>query len=141
MKAGVRRKNKKGFTGPMPDLTKEETYGDTGGASRFFYVAKPEGKDRGNVKYPSLPLFGIGESEDRNTHGTVKPLDLMRYLCVLTAMPTGGSILDPFLGSGTTLMAARLAGRSAIGIEIEEKYCEIAAKRLEQPKELWISGA
>lgn len=108
-------------------------YPDTGGASRFFYTARAIGKERGNVKYGALPLFGVGESEDRNDHPTVKALDLMRYLCVLTRTPSGGSILDPFAGSGTTLLAARMAGRPAVGVELEEKYCEIAAMRLEQP--------
>ena len=96
------------------------TYGDSGGASRFFYTAKASGEERNdgyNVK---------------NVHPTVKPLNLMRYLCKLTATPTGGTVLDPFMGSGTTLVAARDCGRRAIGIEIKEKYCEIAAKRLAQ---------
>lgn len=104
-----------------------------GGASRFFYCSKAAGKERGNVKYAALPLFGMGESEDRNDHPTVKPLDLMRYLCVLTQTPSGGAVLDPFLGSGTTLLGARLAGRPGVGVELEEQNCEIAAKRLEQP--------
>ena len=62
-------------------------------------------------------------------HPTQKPLDLMRPL--LSSCP-GGSILDPFMGSGTTLRAAKDLGRKAIGIEIEERYCEIAAKRCAQ---------
>jgi len=62
-------------------------------------------------------------------HPNEKPPALMRYL--LQRCP-GGSILDPFMGSGTTLVAAKLEGRQAVGIEINEAYCEIAANRLSQ---------
>jgi site-specific DNA-methyltransferase (adenine-specific) len=61
----------------------------------------------------------------------VKPLKLLRYLCRLTKTPTGGVILDPFMGSGSTLLAARAEGRPAIGIDQDEHACEIAVKRLE----------
>ena len=63
-------------------------------------------------------------------HPTQKPVDLMRW-CIQQAKKSE-TILDPFMGSGTTLVAAKLNGRQAIGIEIEERYCEIAAKRLAQ---------
>ena len=62
-------------------------------------------------------------------HPTPKPLDLMKETL---RMDAGGVILDPFMGSGTTVLAAKAIRRTAIGIEIEEKYCEIAAKRLSQ---------
>lgn len=65
-------------------------------------------------------------------HPTQKPLSLMKWCLGLSGFPKSGLILDPFLGSGTTLVAARDCGRKAIGIEIEERYCEIAAKRLSQ---------
>lgn len=72
---------------------------------------------------------------DGTTHPTQKPLKLMTW-CILQADKNSGqqisSILDPFMGSGTTLRAAKDLGRKAIGIEISEKYCEIAAKRLRQ---------
>jgi len=88
-------------------------HGDSGGASRFYYCAKASKADRGTG----------------NDHATVKPTKLMEYLITLSG---GQLILDPFMGSGTTLVAAKRLGRKAIGIEIEERYCEIAANRCRQ---------
>jgi site-specific DNA-methyltransferase (adenine-specific) len=72
--------------------------------------------------------------EDRNPdgkryHPTQKPLSLMKWC--LGFVPEG-VVLDPFMGSGTTLLASKEIGRTAIGIDVSEKYCEIAAKRLSQ---------
>lgn len=86
-------------------------------AARFFYCAKASRRERG----------------DGNNHPTVKPLSLVQYLCRLTKTPTGGIILDPFMGSGTTLLAARTEGRQVVGIELSEDYCKIAVERLEHP--------
>lgn len=87
--------------------------GDSGGAARFFYCAKASPSDRG----------------PDNTHPTVKPTDLMRYLCRLVT-PPGGTVLDPFAGSGSTLKAAELEGFDAIGIELSAEYIEIARRRI-----------
>lgn len=84
-----------------------ETYGDTGGASRFFYVAKASRADRGK----------------ENTHPTVKPVELMRYLVRLVT-PPGGLVLDPFAGSGTTGQAALAEGLRCVLIEKEAEYVE-----------------
>lgn len=70
-----------------------------------------------------------GSPNERIGHPTVKPIPLMIH--VVSSAPDG-TILDPFMGSGTTLLAAKQLGRKCIGIEIEEKYCEIAALRLAQ---------
>jgi hypothetical protein len=71
------------------------------------------------------------ESENKEYyHPTQKPIALMKW-CIKLAK-TAGLILDPFMGSGTTLVAAKQLGRKAIGCEIEEKYCEIAVHRLQQ---------
>lgn len=83
-------------------------------ASRFFYCAKANKRERGKG----------------NTHETVKPLKLMEYLCTLTKTPTGGIVLDPFAGSGTTGLACQNTGRDFILIELEKQWCEIAIARL-----------
>ncbi len=70
-------------------------------------------------------------TETSGEHPTQKPLVLFIYL-TQTYSNEGETILDPFMGSGTTLRAAKDLGRKAIGIEIEERYCEIAAKRMSQ---------
>ena len=69
-------------------------------------------------------------SQATNFHSTVKPLALMRYLVRLTKTPTGGVVLDPFMGSGTTGIACVQEGREFIGIELEPEYLEIAEKRI-----------
>jgi site-specific DNA-methyltransferase (adenine-specific) len=88
-------------------------YHDTGSAARFFYTAKASRDDRSNG----------------NTHPTVKPTDLMRYLCRLVT-PPGGIVLDPFMGSGSTGKAAMLEGFEFIGIEREASYHAIAEQRI-----------
>jgi DNA modification methylase len=81
-----------------------------------------EGRSESVVRFPITPA-------DTQIHIAAKPTDLIAWLI----LKFGGSlILDPFMGSGTTLRAAKDLGRKAIGIELEEKYCEIAAKRLAQ---------
>ena len=74
----------------------------------------------------------------KNNHPTVKPLSLMEYLCRLTKTPTGGIVLDPFMGSGTTGIACKLTGRGFIGIEQDEYFFEIAKTRIENftPEEI-----
>jgi site-specific DNA-methyltransferase (adenine-specific) len=93
-------------------------YGDTGGASRFFYCAKANKKERG----------------EGNNHPTVKPLKLMEYLCRLVT-PKNGTVLDPFMGSGTTGQAAYNEEFDFIGIEMDGGYMEIAENRLDKPRE------
>jgi DNA modification methylase len=70
-------------------------------------------------------------SSTERDHPVEKPLGLLRKI-IDPITPPGGMVLDPFMGGGTTLIAARDLGRRAIGIEIEERYCEVAAKRLAQ---------
>jgi site-specific DNA-methyltransferase (adenine-specific) len=88
-------------------------FGDTGSAARFFYTAKATKAERQGV-----------------THPTVKPLDLMAYLCRLVT-PPGGIVLDPFMGSGTTIKAALSEGFNAIGIERDPAYYAMAQHRMD----------
>jgi hypothetical protein len=91
----------------------EEPAALLGDAARFFYCAKASRSDRG----------------EGNTHPTVKPTDLMRYLCRLVT-PPGGTVLDPFMGSGSTGKAAALEGFHFLGIEREAQYLDIARARI-----------
>jgi len=126
-------------------------YGDTGSAARFFYCAKASKRDRDEgceglpvVTHQSgmggaMPVDDDGKDRDRfkaqsrNHHPTVKPTDLMRYLCRLVT-PPGGVVLDPFMGSGSTGKAAMLEGFNFIGIEREPEYANIARARIECAK-------
>ena len=81
-------------------------------------------------RYPAKGFERFEPQPMQNAHPTVKPLALMRYLVRLTKTPTGGVVLDPFMGSGTTGIACVLEGREFIGIEREPEYVEIAEKRI-----------
>lgn len=129
---------------------KEIGFGDSGGASRFFYVAKASRSER-DAGLESFPVVADethahgmkqerwpdGTLRDRvtppatraNTHPTVKPVDVMRWLCRLVT-PPNGIVLDPFTGSGTTGVAAMREGFRFVGIEREAQYVEIARARI-----------
>ena len=96
--------------------------GDKGGASRFFYTAKAPKRER-----PSYT------TEDGQTvqHSTVKPLAIMRWLLRLVT-PPGGTVLDPFAGSGTTIEAALIEGFNPIGIEMEADYLPLIQQRIDR---------
>jgi DNA modification methylase len=127
-------------------------YGDAGGASRFFTQIEPDppffytGKASTRERNAGLgkrarhkvtdgrttPIdnpYQRGESERLNTHVSVKPLALMRWLVRLIT-PPGGLVLDPYAGSGTTIAAAALEGFRAVGLERESEYVEIARARV-----------
>jgi DNA modification methylase len=98
----------------------ERGHDDQGSAARFFYVPKASKKDRNE---------GCGELEKGNNHATVKPTALMSYLCRLIT-PTGGVVLDPYMGSGSTGKAAVREGFSFVGIELDPDYYEICKARI-----------
>jgi DNA modification methylase len=81
-------------------------------------------------KWQGMLQEKMGDKKENRVHPTQKPLALMRWC--LSLVPDSQTVLDPFMGSGTTLVAAKMEGRSAVGIEINESYCESAAKRLQQ---------
>ena len=98
-------------------------YADSGSAARFFYCAKTSPSERGD-----------------NSHPTVKPLALMRYLCRLVTPPSG-TVLDPFAGSGSTMVAARQEGLGIVGCELEAAHIEIIKRRLRMPPEPEVEQA
>jgi len=130
-----------------------ETIGDEGSAARFFYCAKTSKAER-NQGLDNLPTKKASSmpgrrnaddmkdskidndvtdrfvTEKKNIHPTVKPIKLMKYLCRLIT-PKGGTILDPFMGSGSTGMAAKEEKFDFVGIEKEEQYFNIATARIE----------
>ena len=120
--------------GGTPDI---QPRGDSGSAARFFYCAKASAKDRNDGLDDPGPQFKHGATLRKientqtkgNTHPTVKPTDLMAYLCRLVT-PPGGIVLDPFMGSGSTGKAAVREGFRFIGCELETEYHLIADARL-----------
>lgn len=141
--------------GTEPSRVTSNTYGafergsgafhdDTGGAARFFYCAKASREDRnhGCEAFAERPLLWSsgdkspgsfqGEGTNRassNNHPTVKPTELMRYLCRLVT-PRGGLVLDPFTGSGSTGRGAIAEGLRFTGIELDPHYAAIAEARI-----------
>ena len=121
---------------------------DGGSAARYFYCAKASKADRDEGLAAFEPeqvndgrdtsidnAYQRGDTLRKNTHPTVKPTALMRYLCRLVT-PTGGAVLDPFTGSGSTGKAAIAEGFKFVGIEREEGYVAIAHARIETAKVL-----
>jgi hypothetical protein len=123
MAAGTPRTNRSGYAGAMSATTGAATHGDSGGASRYFPAFRYEAKASASER-PRL--------DDGTMHNTVKPLDLMRWLVRLVT-PPGGTVLDPFVGSGTTLEACVIEGFHGIGIEQHQPYAELCVKRLSKP--------
>lgn len=128
-------------TGSAEYLGGERTKVDcgTGSAARFFYCAKASKKDRNEgLEGFEQRTVGVGalrdggrKSEPRaNLHPTVKPTELMRYLCRLVT-PPGGLIVDPFAGSGSTGKAAILEGFQFVGFELDPQYSAIANARID----------
>ena len=118
-------------------------FGDEGSASRYFYCPKVSKSERnqGLVEFDDKQYSHDGrkksienpyqrnKSISKNNHPTVKPQELMKYLCRLVT-PKGGTVLDPFMGSGSTGMAAKDEGFDFIGIEREKEYFEISEQRI-----------
>jgi site-specific DNA-methyltransferase (adenine-specific) len=152
------RESPNGIFGAMAPAKDHAKRGDGGSAARFFYCAKTSKKDRdeglenapdkvlamsnqakaelkrGNSKEGSQ--LGVNDIKLRkNNHPTVKPTELMAYLCRLVT-PPGGVVLDPFMGSGSTGKAAMQEGFKFVGIEREPDYMEIARARIEAALEL-----
>jgi len=108
---------------PIPNDPTKYNGGDQGSAARFFYCPKASKKDR----------------NEGNNHPTVKPTALMAYLCRLIT-PTGGIVLDPYMGSGSTGKAAVQEGFSFVGCELDEDYFDIATARVTNGQDLEVRG-
>jgi DNA modification methylase len=129
-RTGKNQRNFSGWTATGEIGVKQYQHpNDSGSAARFFYCAKASRDDRDE----GLPM------DQHSSHPTVKPTDLMRYLCRLIT-PPNGIVLDPFTGSGSTGKAAMAEGFRFIGIEREAEYIEIARARIsaeaEKPRQL-----
>lgn len=138
----------------LDEQSGESNFSDTGGASRFFYVAKAsksernfgltgfEEKTSGSLNFrnpessgrsedaPSVDKMGGLTEKRTNFHPTVKPVKLMQYL-VRMITPPNGTVLDPFSGSGTTGVACKIDGFNFVGLELSEEYAKIAQARID----------
>lgn len=125
-----------------------ENHNDTGGASRFFYCAKASRAEReAGLRHfepqtvndgrdtPIDNAYQRGETKRKNPHPTIKPLALMRYLIRLVTMPAGTVILDPYVGSGTTAVAAVQEEVDFLACELNPKYAAIAHARVAAERE------
>ena len=151
---GARHFNNNGK--PTGHIASGRSDSSTGSAARYFYCAKANKADRneglddfeedynrgtgthnngksntrvGNAAERAAGITHVELQKVKNIHPTVKPTDLMRYLCRLVTQP-GGTVLDPFMGSGTTGKAAMLDGFEFIGCEMDEQYYKIAEARI-----------
>ena len=114
-------------------------------AARYFYCAKATRSDRNEglddpgvqfARHTTLRQVEVAKKLGQlkgNTHPTVKPVELMQYLVRLVT-PTGGTVLDLFMGSGSTGKAAMLEGFDFIGIELSSDYVEISRARIEEAR-------
>ena len=127
-----------------PETRQMNRFGDQGSAARFFYCPKASKKDRDeglegfeeketqgmrSNAGPALVGNDKNRTQRRNNHPTVKPTALMQYLCRLIT-PTGGVVLDPYMGSGSTGKAAIKEGFGFVGCELDEDYFLIASQRV-----------
>ena len=139
------KSGKMGYHGGRAGSTADIGYGGKGSAARFFYCPKASKKDRNEgcedleVKPRNTRKDGGSSvleksgAESTNNHPTVKPTALMRYLCRLIT-PTGGTVLDPYMGSGSTGKAAVQEGFSFVGCELDKDYFDIATARVTNEK-------
>ena len=147
---GIKNKGNEGaayHAESRPPGTPMTGFGDSGSAARFFYCAKAStaernagceelesqemGRNQSSLEGGKM-LTGAGNERSnlkKNFHPTVKPIALMEYLCRLITPPEG-TILDPFMGSGTTGIAALRLGFEFIGLELSAEYVEIASHRI-----------
>ena len=131
--------------GKYNEVKEFQAYDDEGSAARFFYCPKTSKSERHSNLDDHETSVGVNgnkwtdqdyrkgdtkpTTERKNTHPTVKPVELMKYLCRLVT-PKGGTVYDPFMGSGSTGMAAKDEGFDFIGIEKEKEYFDIADARI-----------
>lgn len=130
-----KRRGKGGIstTGHMGQEDLEERHGDVGSASRYFFAVEPDSP----IFYCAKPPKS--EKGTDNPHPTVKPVNLMRYLVRLVT-PPGGKVLDPFCGSGTTVVAAFLEGFRCLGIEQNAEYADYARTRIDAARTVGSEG-
>lgn len=142
-KSSPDNRKEKNATGEMFGTGKITSHNDKGGASRFFYQAKVSKAERNmgldgfeDKVFNVVNSGGLENSPNfapkiyKNNHPTVKPVSLMAYLCRLVT-PPNGIVLDPFMGSGSTGIAAQLEGFRFCGMEMDKDYFKIAEARIE----------